>query len=168
MDIRKETPADIVTIRDITNAAFEATKGTQSIEARIIDGLRAAGALPLSLVAVQGGEVIGHVAFSPVTIDGVDHGWLGIGPVAVRPDHQSRGVGLALIRAGLAQLRADDAAGCVVLGNPAYYLRFGFAQHTGLTYAHAPAQYFMSQVIAGPPQTGAVSYHSAFDIEAPH
>lgn len=131
-----------------------------------MQALRAAGALAVSLVAEQDQEVVGHVACSPVTIsDGARH-WYGLGPLAVDPAHQSRGIGAALVRAGLAQLRIVSAAGCVVLGDPAYYGRFGFKAVPGLVYPGPPPEYFMALVFAGPVPQGEVSYHAAFASEA--
>jgi len=100
-------------------------------EARVIDALRVAGALARSLVATQGGEVVGHVAFSPVTINGEAGDWYGLGPVSVWPDRQRRGIGQALIREGRRRLQGMGAGGCVLLGDPAYHARFGFEFHTG-------------------------------------
>ena len=92
----------------------------------ILDALRAAGALTVALVAEEGGEILGQVAFSPVAIDGTARDWYGLGPVAVRPDRQGQGIGQALIRAGLDRIRALGAQGCVLAGAPGYYGRFGF------------------------------------------
>lgn len=104
MEIRQERPEDIEGIRQITKAAFEPIEHSSQTEAAIVDALRSAGALTVSLVAVADGEIVGHVAFSPVTIDGADKGWYDLGPVSVRPDRQKEGIGGALIREGLARL----------------------------------------------------------------
>lgn len=162
MDIRTEHPDDIVAIRELTTAAFAPMPYSSHTEAAIIDALRDAAALTLSLVAVEGTELLGHAAFSPVLIDGEDRGWYGLGPVSVRPDRQGLGIGQAVIAAGLAQLRDSGAAGCVVLGEPAYYSRFGFASDPGLRYADVPPQYFQRLVFHGPAPSGSVSYHEAF------
>jgi putative acetyltransferase len=118
--------------------------------------------LAVSLVAVQGGEVVGHVAFSPVSIAGAGGGWYGLGPVSVEPALQGRGVGQALIRAGIERLVERDAAGCVVLGDPGYYRRFGFESDPALYYADAPAPYFQRLVLKGPSPRGEAVYHPAF------
>src|SRR5690606_20299677 len=110
----------------LTAAAFAGVPYASGTEPAIIAALRAAGALRLSLVAAEGQELLGHVAFSPVIIGGRDRGWLGLGPLSVRPDRQRRGIGSALVRTGLERLRRDGAGGCVLLGDPAYYRRFGF------------------------------------------
>ncbi|MGF6256889.1 putative acetyltransferase [Ensifer sp. LBL] len=163
IDIRSERATDIATIRHITKAAFAPMQYSSQTEAEIIDALRDAGALTLSLVAIEGGEVIGHVAFSPVTIDGEDKGWFGLGPVSVRPDRQKSGTGGRLIREGLARLVKTGAKGCVVLGEPDYYKRFGFEHHAALRLEGLPAEYFMAKAFEGPVPSGRVNYHAGFD-----
>ena len=163
MKIRPERPADVDAIRLVTTAAFETAPHSNGTEARIIEGLRAAGALIVSLVAVDEREIVGCVAFSPVTVASANGGWYGLGPVSVRPDRQRRGVGQSLIRAGIGQLMSLRAAGCVVLGDPGYYRRFGFESDPALTYGVGPSPYFQRLVLGGPPATGEVVYHSAFE-----
>ena len=92
----------------------------------IINALRAAGALTISLVAEVGGKVVGHIAFSPVTISDGSHDWYGVGPVSVLPEFQKQGIGKSLIQEGLSLLKAAGAKGCVLVGDPRYYERFGF------------------------------------------
>ncbi len=151
-------------ISTITEAAFRHARYSDHTEARIIDALRGAGALTLSLVAEDNGEIIGHAAFSPVQIDGRDGGWFGLGPVSVRPDGQKSGVGSAIVRDGLDRLRVMGARGCVVLGDPVYYVRFGFVADPRLRYAGAPDGYFQRLVFIGEPPTGEVAYHPGFDV----
>jgi len=158
MEIRAERPEDNEAIARVTTAAF----GGRHEEAAIVASLRRDGALTVSLVLLEDEAVIGHVAFSPVLIDGRACGWHGLGPVSVRPDRQRSGVGQALIIEGLARLRAKGAAGCVVLGDPAYYLRFGFANDPALRYADAPAFAFQRLVFVGTPPAGRVEYHASF------
>lgn len=160
--ILPERPGDAEAIREVTRAAFEGMALSDGTEPTIPAGLRAAGALAVSLVALEGRAVVGHAAFSPVTIDGADPGWFGLGPVSVRPDRQRRGIGTALIRRGLARLDALGAGGCVVLGDPGYYGRFGFEADPALVYAGAPSRFFQRLVIAPPPPTGEVRFHPAF------
>lgn len=162
MQIRPERPTDAGAIRDITQAAFRGLAHSDQTEAAIVETLRAAGALAVSLVADQDGEILGHAAFSPVRIDGRDAGWFGLGPVSVRPGRQRTGIGRALILDGLGRLRALGAAGCVVLGDPAYYGRFGFGSDPALVYPPAPRPYFQRLVLAGPAAAGEVAYHPAF------
>lgn len=161
MLIRKEQAADVAAIRQVTDAAFAGVAHSDGREGAIVDGLRAAEALTLSLVAEEGG-VVGHVAFSPVAVGDVAGTWYGLGPVSVAPDRQGQGIGKALIAAGLDQLRQIGAAGCVVLGDPAYYQRFGFRADPKLCFDGVPAAYFMQLTLAGPTPEGQVVYHPAF------
>ncbi|MFC3078252.1 GNAT family N-acetyltransferase [Phenylobacterium terrae] len=162
MEIRPERHTDVAVIRELTTTAFYGLAHSSGAEARIIEGLRAAGALSVSLVAVEEDQVLGHVACSPVTITPVQGSWFGLGPVSVRPDRQRSGIGQTLIRAALQQLRTDGAAGCVLLGDPAYYRRFGFRSDPALTYRGAASTYFQRLVLRGPPARGDVSFHPAF------
>jgi putative acetyltransferase len=164
--LRHERTEDAQAIRRLTEAAFKAAAHSSGTEGAIIAALRKAGALALSLVATLDDAVVGHAAFSPVTIDGHDLNWFGLGPVSVRPDLQRRGIGGALIRDGLARLRQVGAQGCVVLGDPGYYRRFGFANDPRLHYAGAPAEYFMALPFTPASPAGLVGYHRAFDT--PH
>lgn len=165
MQIRLERPEDAATIHALTDAAFNGIPFSDGTEAAIIDALRAAGALTLSLVATEGGEILGHVAFSPVTINGQAGDWYGLGPVSVWPAHQRKGVGQALIREGLRRLRDLGAGGCVLLGDPAYYRRFGFESDPALDYAGAPAGAFQHLALKGSRPTGEVRFHAAFDAQ---
>lgn len=161
-EIRAETLADRRAIADVIRAAFELAPHSSGTEAATVERLRANGALSLSLVAVDGGELVGHVAFSPVTIAGRTGNWFGLGPLAVRPDRQSGGLGTALVRQGLEMLRRQGAGGCVVLGDPDYYGRFGFAVDPALRYADAPAGYFQTLPFRNDRPVGAIAYDSAF------
>lgn len=163
MEIRPERAEDIDAIRTLTTAAFREMPYSSGTEAAIIDALRQAGALTLSLVAIQDGDVVGHVAFSPVTINGTASGWYGLGPVSVWPDRQGKGIGQALIRDGLDRLRSMKAQGCVVLGDPGYYGRFGFVRDPGLRYGTAPAEYFQRLAFGATIPEGEVAFHPAFD-----
>jgi len=161
-EIRKEEAGDVAKIRDVTTAAFEVAEHSDGTEAAIVDALRAANALTISLVATVGGEVVGHVAFSPVTIGGQDVGWFGLGPVSVRPECHGQGIGAAMITEGLGQLKAAGANGCVVLGDPNYYQRFGFASTPDIRYEGVPPEYFLSLHLDGAPPSGNVAYHEGF------
>jgi putative acetyltransferase len=132
-------------------------------EAAIVDALRGTGALAISLVAVQDTAIVGHAALSPVRIDDVDGGWYGLGPVSVAPSEQRKGIGKALIGEGLGRLRHMGARGCVVLGDPAYYGRFGFANDPALRYGDVPPPYLQRLVFAGAPPNGVVAFHAGFD-----
>ena len=158
-----ERPEDAATVRAVTDAAFK-DKPYSNQEARIIDALRAAGALTISLVMIQDGEIVGHAAFSPVRINGAAVDWYGLGPVSVRPDQQRRGIGQALIRDGLQRLQSMNAAGCVLLGDPAYYCRFGFESDPELYHGDVPPGHFQRLMLAGSPPRGEVSFHPGFDV----
>ncbi len=162
MEIRAERRGDEAAIAAMIEAAFDQAEHSDGTEAMIVERLREAGALTLSLVADADGDLVGHIAFSPVTIAGDDVGWFGLGPVAVSPGRQRRGIGDRLIRAGLGQLQAMGAAGCVVLGEPAYYGRFGFVSDPRLTYPGPPPEYFQALCFSGSAPTGEVAYHPAF------
>ena len=162
MHIRPERPADAATIHALTEAAFAGMPFSDQTEARVIEGLRAAGALTLSLVATEADEIVGHVAFSPVTVDRQDVGWYALGPVSVWPQRQRSGIGQALIRDGLERLRALGAGGCVLLGNPAYYRRFGFEADPDLYESGAPPGAFQCLTLNGARPRGRVSFHPAF------
>ena len=164
MHIRVERPEDAAVIHALTEAAFAGLPFSDGTEARVIAGLRAAGALTLSLVAVEGEAIVGHVAFSPVTVEGRDVGWYGLGPVSVWPARQRGGIGGALIREGLARLTAMGAGGCVLLGDPRYYRRFGFEADPALYQEGAPAWAFQRLALNGPPAKGRVRFHPAFEV----
>jgi putative acetyltransferase len=164
VNIRSEIAADEAAISSLITAAFLEAGHSGGNEAKIVDTLREASSLTVSLVATENGRVVGHVAFSPVTVDDRSGGWFGLGPVAVVPDRQRDGIGSALIEAGLAQLRFQGASGCVVLGEPAYYRRFGFTADPNLRLAGVPAEYFQRLALKGQRCGGLVKYHCAFDI----
>jgi putative acetyltransferase len=162
MQIRHERPEDATTIRALTKAAFKGMPFSDQTEAEVLDALRAAGALSLSLVATEGGEILGHVAFSPVTINGEAGDWYGLGPVSVWPEHQRKGVGQALIRDGLGRLQSMGAGGCVLLGDPAYYRRFGFESDPELYHLGAPRGAFQRLILDRARPRGEVRFHPAF------
>lgn len=164
--IRDERPGDFNTIATLTDAAFAGHPHSRQTEARIIDVLRRAGALTVSLVAEDDGAVVGHIAFSPVIIDSGATGWYGLGPVAVAPDWQARGIGSALVNQGLERLHGLGAGGCVLVGEPGFYDRFGFFADPQLRLADVPPKYFLCLPLAMPAPSGAVHFHPAFAITA--
>ncbi|MGY6632547.1 MAG: GNAT family N-acetyltransferase [Alkalilacustris sp.] len=163
MQIRPETPTDAAAIRHVVDVAFRGAPHSDGTEAAIVDALRLAGALSLSLVAESEGRTVGHVAFSPVTVDGVEVGLTGLGPLAVLPEAQGRGIGTALVWAGLGRL---GGRGCVVLGDARYYRRFGFAPCPGLWLPGVPPEHFMALAQGRSLPQGAVAYHPAFGTGA--
>jgi predicted N-acetyltransferase YhbS len=162
--IRPESPGDVETIHALTATAFQHAPHTSHTEHLIVDALRAAGQLTVSLVDERQGALVGHVAVSPVTVSGHIPGWFGLGPISVLPGYQGIGVGSDLVRTALQQLRELGAAGCVVLGEPAYYGRFGFRAEAGLVLPGVPAEYFQALGFAGRVPPGEVAYHEAFDV----
>jgi len=160
--IRSERPDEAAAIAALTAAAFHRAPHTDGTEATIAGRLRDAGALALSLVAEADGLLVGHVAFSPVAISDGTAGWYGLGPVSVLPSRQGEGIGSEVIREGLARLRQLGARGCVVLGEPAFYRRFGFEHEPQIAYPDPPPKYFQCVVWRGPAPRGEVSYASAF------
>ena len=162
MEIRPECAADGSAIQTVTTSAFARAPHSSGTEPRIIHALRAGGALSISLVAVEGEEVVGHIAFSPVVI-GEQAGWQGLGPISVRPDRQSEGIGSALVREGLRRLKETGAGGCVLVGDPAFYRRFGFRSVPDLTYGAVPREYVLALAFSGRVPVGEVKYHAAFE-----
>ena len=163
--IRQETPDDVAAIEVVTVAAFLEAPHTSHTEQVIVAALRAAGALSVSLVAEAEGAVVGHVAVSPVAISDGTPGWFGLGPISVLPAWQGRGIGSALMRAALEALRELGAAGCVVVGKPAFYGRFGFRAEPGLVLPDVPPEFFMMAVLGSNSPRGIVSYHDAFRVQ---
>lgn len=165
--IRNENETDISAISDITIAAFKPLDISNHTEHFIVEALRAAGALTVSLVAEVEGRVVGHIAFSPVTMsDGTDH-WYGLGPVSVHPDFQRSGIGKALINEGLARLRGLNAAGCCLAGHPGYYRQFGFVNADGLIHEGVPPEFFFVLPFDGPVPQGKAVFHEGFTAEGP-
>ena len=162
MIIREETPSDITRITELTAAAFAAVPYSDGSEPHIINALRKAGDLTLSLVAEKDGQVLGQVTFSPVTIETAHDQWFGLGPVSVDPAHQGKGIGADLIREGLSQMRARGAKGCVLVGDPNYYQRFGFKGDSGLSYAGLEPRFVQQLRFEGGLKSGAVEYAPAF------
>lgn len=181
--LRPELPGDAPAIDAVTIAAFAQAQHSLHTEQFIVRALRACGQLAVSLVAVERGaevdgdldgevqgveHIVGHVAISPVSLDPAPGGgWYGLGPISVSPVCQGRGIGAQLVRQALAQLRAlPGAAGCVLLGEPAYYARFGFRAEPALVLPGVPPEYFMALAFTGPVPAGTVQYSQAFEARA--
>ena len=163
--IRPEQTQDKEAVETIIRQAFEHQEPGEQREAVIVNSLRSSGALSLSLVAVVEKVVVGHIAFSPVTIDSRDLGWFGLDPVSVQPERQERGIGQALVREGLEKLETLGAQGCVVLGDPKYFSRFGFRNHPPLIYPGLAAEHFQALSFSSELPQGTVAYHQAFSQE---
>lgn len=164
--IRPETPADVDGIRQVNITAFENHPISHQTEHLIVDALRSANALELSLVADDAGEVVGHIAFSPTVIGDATSGWFLVGPVAVHPRRQGEGIGRALVEAGLEELRSRAALGCVLVGDPAFYRRFGFQCNPGVTYPGVPDEVVLCLPLSDEVPAGEVLAHAAFSVEA--
>lgn len=161
--LRTERPADAAAISALITEAFREAPHRSGTEAAIVEGLRRDGGLLVSLVAEEAGAPIGHVAASPALV-GESAGWAGIGPLAVLPARQGRGAGGALLAAALDRLRATDHAGAVLVGDPAYYGRFGFTGHPGLTVARIPPEYVLALAFGPAAPRGEVRFHPAFGL----
>ena len=167
IQIRSEQTSDIEAISQVTFAAFLGRFSDHPTEHLIVDSLRDAGMLTLSLVAELNGKIVGHVAFSPVSINSEFIGWYGLGPVSVIPELQKQGIGSRLIREGLSLLKARGAKGCVLEGSPKYYQRFGFKSYPGLTYHGSPGpEFFMALPFYEEIPSGSAEYHKAFYVSA--
>ena len=165
--LRDERASDVDAIGRVIVAAFADEPQQGRFERQIVDALRAEGVLSASLVAERDERVIGHVAFSPVSIGGEPAGnqqWYGLAPLAVLPECQRQSIGAGLVRTGLDALRRRGAHGCVVLGDPVYYARFGFLPSGDLVFADAPPEHFLALSFdeAAPRPSGEVRYHDVF------
>ena len=163
--IRSETDADVNSITEVTVTAFETLAISGHTEQFIIETLRAAGSLTISLVAELDGRVVGHIAFSPVTISDVTRNWYGLGPVSVLPEYQRRGIGKALIEEGLSRLKSLGAKGCCLVGHPEYYRKFGFGNVSGLVIEGVPPEVFFVLSFDGHIPQGTVTFHEAFKAD---
>lgn len=153
MLIRPEQPTDIFAIHRVNELAFG-----QPAEANLVDTLRRNKKAVLSFVAVESDDVVGHILFSPATIEAHDRivNIVGLAPMAVLPAYQNRGVGSALVKAGLDECRKAGQVAAIVLGHPAYYPRFGFvpASRFGIKSEYdVPDDVFMAMEL----QEGALS-----------
>ena len=177
VNIRPENRQDSEAINEVIRSAFENHPYSNHKEQFIVDQLRADAALSVSLVAEYEGNVIGHIAFSKVKIGSKECFWYGLAPVSVSPEYQKSGVGSQLIKAGIEAIKQQGARGCVLLGDPDYYERFGFKANDSLTLEGVPPEFFLSlsftealpsgklpsgKLPSGKLPTGKVDYHQAF------
>jgi putative acetyltransferase len=163
--IRSETNADVSAITEVTVAAFKTLEISNHTEQFIIGALRAAKALTVSLVAEVDGRVIGHIAFSPMTISDGTQNWYGLGPVSVLPEYQRKGIGKALIQDGLSRLKGLNAKGCCLVGHPDYYIKFGFKNMSGLVNEGVPQEAFFALSFDGHTPHGTVAFHEGFKAD---
>jgi len=166
MHIRDEMPSDEAAIEAVIAAAFRDMPYSQQTETYIMAALRRAGALTVSLVAEDEGQICGQAAFSPVEIAGQPSDWYGAGPIAVAPERQRQGIGSALMEEGLGRLHDLGAGGCMLVGDPAWYPRFGFRTDTRLTLEGVPPEVFMILPFGKTVPEGTVAFHPAFAATA--
>lgn len=164
MIIRPEADRDAAAIREVNVAAFRDHPHSQQTEHLIVEALRDASALKVSLVAEADGKVIGHVAFSAAGIGDSSEGWHLLGPLAVLPEWQGQGVGSALVAAGLEEMRTLGASGVALVGDAGYYARFGFAPCAGVTCHGVPDEYVLCLLLSGDMPKGELAHHPAFLI----
>jgi putative acetyltransferase len=162
MIIRNETASDIEAITRVTEAAFRTLQISNHTEQFIIKALREANVLTISLVAEIDGRVVGHIAFSPVSISDGSPDWHGLGPVSVLPEYQKRGIGGSLVNEGLSLLRAFGSKGCALVGDPAFYQRFGFRNIPALNYPDIPQEFFLVLPFDREIPHGTVVFHEGF------
>jgi putative acetyltransferase len=160
--IRNEIESDIKAISEITKAAFDTLPISNHTEQFIIDALRDANALTISLVAVAGEKVVGHIAFSPVTISDGSLGWYGLGPISVLPEFQKQGIGKSMIREGLSSLKSLGAKGCVLVGDPNYYERSGFRSPQDMVIDGVPQENVLVLAFDENKARGVVTFHEGF------
>ncbi|MBP1610652.1 MAG: acetyltransferase, family [Acidobacteria bacterium] len=163
--IRNERHDDVCAISEVTIAAFKTMEISNHTEQFIVTALRAAKALTISLVAEMDGRVIGHIAFSPLTISDGTRNWYGLGPVSVLPEYQRQGIGKALIQEGLSRLKDMNAKGCCLVGHPDYYKKFGFKNLPGLVLAGVPQEVFFALSFDGHTPQGIVTFHDGFKAD---
>ena len=161
-EIRTETADDQGAIYSVTEIAFRDMEYASGDEQDIVNRLRDAGALSVSLVATVAGTVVGHVAFSPAGSSDSSGPWFTLGPISVLPEYQRQGIGSALIEEGLSRLRDQGAAGCILTGNPDYYRRFGFEVSPANSPEKAYEDFFMIKPLGEIRPNGPMSFHEAF------
>ncbi|TKB50123.1 GNAT family N-acetyltransferase [Ferrimonas aestuarii] len=166
MQIRHERQGDEQAIAELTYQAFlnhpHHEPGALPTEHHIVERLRSGGDLMLSLVMELEGEIVGHVAISPISIAQSQGNWVGLGPISVLPQHQGLGIGKALMNQALEQLEQQGIAGVVLIGDPAYYNRFGFNDQHHLSYLELPKQFLLAKSFTASEARGEVVYSKAF------
>lgn len=162
--MRSERPSDLPAIEALIAAAFREAPHASHTEQFIVNALRQAGQLSISLVATEQENIVGHVSVSPVSVSDGSRGWYGLGPLSVAPAYQGRKIGSRLVEQALLKLRGLRACGCVVLGEPGYYRRFGFEPVPTLTFPGVGPEYFQAIAFETGVPAGIVSYHEAFNV----
>jgi len=162
MIIRNEIKEDIEAISEVTIAAFQNLQISNKTEQFIIHALRKAGVLSISLVAEIEKQVVGYIAFSPVTISDGSKNWYGLGPISVMPEYQKQGIGKTLVNEGLSLLKAQGGKGCALVGDPGYYQRFGFRNIPSLIHEGVPQEVFLVLPFDKTIPKGTVLFHEGF------
>lgn len=163
--IRNEKDADTAAITGVTISAFKTLEISNHTEQFVVSALRAAKALTISLVAELDGEIIGHIAFSPISISDGTQNWYGLRPVSVLPEYQRQGIGKKLVTEGLSRLQASGAKGCCLVGHPDYYRKFGFQNTEKLTLIGVPPEFFFALSFDGNIPSGTVAFHEGFTAD---
>ena len=163
ISIRPENISDHELIYDLTKRAFANMPFAGGDEQDLVNALRAANALSISLVAEVEGRLAGHIAFSPAYAADGTKGYYALGPVSVEPDLQKQAIGSALIRYGIGLLRDRGAAACILTGNPAFYRRFGFEGTPQSAPENVPKEYFMILPLGKSGNHGVIDFHPLFD-----
>lgn len=165
MPIRNEGPDDVAAIGRLVAEALRLLAHSTGTEARIVETLRAEGALDLSLVAEEGGGIVGYLAASPARI-GPQDGWGLIGPLVVSPSRHRRGIGAALMAEALRRLRTT-CRGAALVGDPGYYHRFGFRPFPGLGVTGCPPEVVQALPFDDAEPRGELIHHPAFGLDQP-
>ncbi len=166
MIIRKEQNSDIEAITDVTIAAFKNHPISRQTEHFIVNALRLAGVLTISLVAEIDGHIVGHIAFSPITVSDGTNDWYGLGPVSVLADYQKQGIGKALVNKGLSLLKDIGGQGCALVEFPDYYRKFGFNNNPEMIFEGIPQEVFLVLPFNKKIPKGIVNFHEGFKAES--
>jgi putative acetyltransferase len=160
--IRDQMAADKRAVHELIVHAFKTMPFACGCEQFVMDALWETGGAVVALVAEDSGTLVGQAAFSKVIVAGRDVAWHGCGPVAVLPERQNRGIGSALMRAGLERLRALGSQGCVLVGHPNFYDRFGFRPTPQMFEPGVPPDVIMALPFGASTPTGEVTFAPAF------
>ncbi|MBB4120477.1 GNAT family N-acetyltransferase [Martelella radicis] len=162
MKIRRERFEDVRAVDALVRRAFYNHPHSDGSEPDIVRRLRKTCALALALVAEEDGKVVGHIAFSPVGFSDGARDWFGVGPLAVDPDYQRKGIGSSLLLGGLELLKDDGARGAVLVGDPGFYGRYGFQAEPSVTLEGVPPENLLLLPFDDDVPSGAVAFHQAF------